>query len=82
MMPLMGQYFCSVREYSTSISNSSGVFICVHLAVLLPSLIRIALELLLLSLEFDFIYNGVIVNRYLYVTCCSYYYVIDYNTQQ
>lgn len=52
------------------------MFICVHLAVLLPSLMRMALGLVLFILEFDFISRGVIMKRYLKVSCWSYYYVL------
>lgn len=71
MIPLMGQYLCSVFEYRTSIYNSTDDFSYEHLAVLLPSLIRIDLRLLLLILEFDFISRGVIMKRYFSTTCCS-----------
>jgi hypothetical protein len=67
MMPLIGQYFCKVLEYKTSIYRFKGVLSLLHFAVLLPSLMRIDLLLLFLSLEFDIISIGVIVNRYLNV---------------
>lgn len=38
-----------------------------------------ALELVLFILEFDFISRGVIMKRYLKVSCWSYYYVLIYN---